>query len=215
MALARIIYSIYLTALALRVILTRAARVFLADIRPVSKFIVLKKKSRNVIKVPSLLVVAFAGFGFITYYVGAKLHAFNHRGRGESWRLFISLAPLVVAALIAVSRTCDYHHHWEDVTVGSIIGLFVSYLIYRQYYPSIFSLHCHRAYPRDVCSVIKEKPEHCIKVRSRRRLHSYKRVPSEECGEASLLCENQIDGFSAENDKRPLLSEQKTENKWF
>ncbi|KAI8129511.1 Phospholipid phosphatase 4 [Lucilia cuprina] len=160
--------------------------------------------------------LAFAGFGFITYYVGAKLHAFNHRGRGESWRLCVAITPLVLAALIAVSRTCDYHHHWEDVTIGSLIGLVVSYYIYRQYYPSIFSPHCHRAYPRGSYNNIKTMPEQSIiTTRNRRRLHSYKRVPSEECGEASLLCEAQNEGFSAETDKRPLISEQKTENKWF
>ncbi|KAM7361829.1 uncharacterized protein ACRADG_012707 isoform 2-T3 [Cochliomyia hominivorax] len=159
---------------------------------------------------------AFAGFGFITYYVGAKLHAFNHRGRGESWRFCVSVTPLVLAALIAVSRTCDYHHHWEDVVIGSLIGLFVSYYIYRQYYPSIFSPTCHRAYYRgDQLPIIKTLTEHTIHPRSRRRLHSYKRVPSEECGEASLLCEGQGEGFTADVDKRPLLSEQKTENKWF
>lgn len=127
----------------------------------------------------------------------------------------VSLTPLVAAALIAVSRTCDYHHHWQDVAFGSLIGLFVSYYIYRQYYPSIFSRHCHRAYPRGMHLPLKTKPEHIIQSHNRRRLHSYKRVPSEECGEASLLCEDQAEAFAAENDKRPLLSEQKTENKWF
>lgn len=121
----------------------------------------------------------------------------------------------MLAALVAVSRTCDYHHHWEDVTIGSVIGLVVSYCIYRQYYPSIFSQNCHRAYPRGLHATIKAMPEHTVQPRNRRRLHSYKRVPSEECGEASLLCEGQNEGFAAETDKRPLLSEQKTENKWF
>lgn len=160
---------------------------------------------------------AFAGFGFITYYVGAKLHTFNHRGRGETWRLCVSVAPLVVAALVAVSRTCDYHHHWEDVACGSVIGLFVSYYIYRQYYPSIFSAHCHRPYPRGIYQTMKTTPEPLTtQSRNRRRLHSYKRVPSEECGAASLLCEDQSEEYSAAAaDKRPLIKEQKTENKWF
>ncbi|XP_034484877.1 phospholipid phosphatase 5 isoform X2 [Drosophila innubila] len=82
---------------------------------------------------------AFASFGFVAYYVGAKLHAFDARGRGQAWRLCIAVVPLIVAALVAVSRTCDYHHHWQDVTVGALIGLFTGYFSYRQYYPSIFS----------------------------------------------------------------------------
>ncbi|XP_022221913.1 phospholipid phosphatase 5 isoform X2 [Drosophila obscura] len=81
---------------------------------------------------------AFASFGLIAYYVGAKLHAFDARGRGHTWRLCIAVIPLIVATLVAVSRTCDYHHHWQDVTVGGIIGLLTGYISYRQYYPSIF-----------------------------------------------------------------------------
>ncbi|XP_073825701.1 uncharacterized protein isoform X2 [Musca autumnalis] len=164
---------------------------------------------------------AFAGFGFITYYVGAKLHAFNYRGRGQSWRLCIAIAPLVLATLVAVSRTCDYHHHWEDVTVGGIIGLVVSYYIYRQYYPSIFSPNCHRPLTRIVQQIKREIPE-CDKTtstcRPRRRLVSYKRVPSEELSEASLMCKEQMlsnGQFNNENDKRPLINDPKTDNKWF
>ncbi|KAH8369206.1 hypothetical protein KR009_004314 [Drosophila setifemur] len=81
---------------------------------------------------------AFASFGFIAYYVGAKLHAFDARGRGHTWRLCLSVIPLMIALLVSVSRTCDYHHHWQDVTIGGLIGLFTGYISYRQYFPSIF-----------------------------------------------------------------------------
>ncbi|XP_013119586.2 uncharacterized protein LOC106096397 isoform X1 [Stomoxys calcitrans] len=161
---------------------------------------------------------AFAGFGFITYYVGAKLHAFNYRGRGQSWRLCLSIAPLVLAALIAVSRTCDYHHHWEDVTIGSFIGLFVSYYVYRQYYPSIFSTNCHRPYPnsRSMHHIKRMAEPELIPSRHRRRLLSYKPLPSEERTEASLLSEEPgQNSFGNDTEKRPLINEQKTDNKWF
>ncbi|XP_014088745.1 PA-phosphatase related-family protein DDB_G0275547 [Bactrocera oleae] len=91
---------------------------------------------------------AFVGLGFIAIYVAAKLHALSARGRGQSWRLCVSILPLILAALIAVSRTCDYHHHWEDVVAGSLIGLFCTYVVYRQYYPSLYSIHCQRPYLR-------------------------------------------------------------------
>ncbi|XP_064549726.1 phospholipid phosphatase 5 isoform X2 [Drosophila montana] len=91
---------------------------------------------------------AFASFGFVTYYVGAKLHAFDARGRGHTWRLFIAIMPLIVATLVAVSRTCDYHHHWQDVVVGALIGLATGYISYRQYYPSIFSTDAGRPFAR-------------------------------------------------------------------
>ncbi|XP_017082285.1 phospholipid phosphatase 5 isoform X2 [Drosophila eugracilis] len=88
---------------------------------------------------------AFASFGFIAYYVGAKLHAFDIRGRGHTWRFFIAVIPFVIAALVAVSRTCDYHHHWQDVTIGGLIGLFAGYISYRQYFPSIFEPEAGKA----------------------------------------------------------------------
>lgn len=75
-----------------------------------------------------------------------KFHVFGEYSRGQSWRLIISIAPAFAALLIAVSRTCDYHHHWQDVTVGSTFGVVISFLCYRLYYPSFSSKVSHRSY---------------------------------------------------------------------
>lgn len=93
-----------------------------------------------------LLSVSFVGLGFLSLYLMGKLHVFNEKGRGRSGRLLCSLTPLVIALLIAISRTCDYHHHWQDVTVGSIIGMSIAYLCYRQYYPSLSSKNANHPY---------------------------------------------------------------------
>ena len=56
--------------------------------------------------------VAFASLGFTALYLAGKLQCFNAKGR-ESWRLVVAFLPLLLATAIAVSRTADYHHHWQ------------------------------------------------------------------------------------------------------
>lgn len=51
--------------------------------------------------------------------------------------------------------------HWQDVTVGSILGLIVAYFSYRQYYPSLADERSHRPYsPR----IKDENSEHVLPV---------------------------------------------------
>ncbi|XP_016972248.1 phospholipid phosphatase 5 isoform X1 [Drosophila rhopaloa] len=135
---------------------------------------------------------AFASFGFIAYYVGAKLHAFDIRGRGHSWRLCIAVIPLVIALLVAVSRTCDYHHHWQDVTIGGLIGLFAGYISYRQYYPSIFG--------PDAGTPLVRWP--------RKEVNQYQRLAGND--------ENESRDERAEGDvvRRPLIGG-KEQSKWY
>lgn len=91
---------------------------------------------------------AFLSFGFIAFYFMGKLKIFNEDGRGSGTRLSFCLAPLMVAVLISISRTCDYHHHYTDVIAGAIIGIAIAYLCYRQYYPGFDSKLCNLPYPR-------------------------------------------------------------------
>ncbi|KAJ6496543.1 phosphatidic acid phosphatase type 2/haloperoxidase [Mycena vitilis] len=88
--------------------------------------------------------LSFAGLGFLAFYLAGKLHLFDNRGyAAKAW---VSLVPFAGAALVAISRTMDNRHHWQDVLVGAILGTVVSYFSYRQYYPSLSSEVSHRPY---------------------------------------------------------------------
>ncbi|KAN0133698.1 putative diacylglycerol pyrophosphate phosphatase 1 [Lactarius tabidus] len=86
--------------------------------------------------------LSFAGLAFLSLYITGKLHLFGS-GRHVVW---LSVAPLFGAALVSVSRTMDNRHHWQDVVVGSFLGILTAYFSYRFYYPSPTSAHAHLPY---------------------------------------------------------------------
>ncbi|CAN6549519.1 unnamed protein product [Malus baccata var. baccata] len=63
---------------------------------------------------------SFAGLGFLAWYLSGKVRAFDRRGHVD--KLCIVFLPLLIAALVGVSRVDDYWHHWQDVCAGSLIG---------------------------------------------------------------------------------------------
>lgn len=56
---------------------------------------------------------AFASMVFSVLYLIRKLRVFDAANRGNSLRFIASFSPLLIAVSIAISRTCDYHHHWQ------------------------------------------------------------------------------------------------------
>ena len=72
---------------------------------------------------------SFAGLGFLSWYLSGKIRAFDRQGHVA--KLCIVFLPLLVAALIGVSRVDDYWHHWQDVFAGGLLGSlkFIFFLI--------------------------------------------------------------------------------------
>jgi len=89
--------------------------------------------------------LSFAGLGFLAFYLAGKLHLFDERGHTP--KAWLALTPLSGAALVAISRTMDYRHHWQDVLIGSALGLTTAYFSYRQYYPSLTSASAEQPFP--------------------------------------------------------------------
>ncbi|CAG8515439.1 14875_t:CDS:2 [Funneliformis caledonium] len=101
---------------------------------------------------------SFAGMGFLSLYLAGKLHVFDQKG--YTYKGFVVVSPLVIAILIAISRTEDYRHHWHDVFAGSLIGFLLSYFAYHQYYPSLHSAISDKPF---TIRLIKSKPEYKAK----------------------------------------------------
>ena len=124
------------------------------------------------------------------------MHVF--RPHTDLARVLIALAPLIGAALIAISRLEDYRHDVYDVTVGSSIGIIVAYFSYTRYYPSLKSSRCDIPYASradEAAFSIKRKDEES-RVDSRREWSTEltsseaERLPLRETGRLSRTTSN-------------------------
>ncbi|KAH8587128.1 phosphatidic acid phosphatase type 2/haloperoxidase [Bisporella sp. PMI_857] len=88
---------------------------------------------------------AFAGLGYLALFFSGQLHVF--RPRTDLGKVLLALAPLLGAAMIAISRCEDYRHDVYDVTCGSILGMSVTYFSYRRYFPRLHSSKCDEPFP--------------------------------------------------------------------
>ncbi|WRT70585.1 uncharacterized protein IL334_007583 [Kwoniella shivajii] len=85
--------------------------------------------------------LSFAGLGYLSLYLAGKMHLSDVRGhRTRAW---FALSPLLGGTMVAISRTEDNRHHWQDVLVGSLLGLSIAWVSYRTYYPRMSHKQCH------------------------------------------------------------------------
>ncbi|KAI1826765.1 PAP2 superfamily protein [Xylaria intraflava] len=89
--------------------------------------------------------LAFSGLGYLAIFLAGQLRIF--RGQNGLGRALLCLAPMVGAAMIAISRCEDYRHDVYDVCVGSLLGFTVAFWSYRHYWPRLSSCDCHEPYP--------------------------------------------------------------------
>jgi len=85
--------------------------------------------------------VSFAGMMFVSLYFAGKVGLFRKNG-GQIWKSLVCLLPLIIAFLIAISRTRDYHHNFSDIVAGSFIGVLSAIYAYFLQYPSLLDDHC-------------------------------------------------------------------------
>ncbi|KAK5162866.1 uncharacterized protein LTR77_011123 [Saxophila tyrrhenica] len=87
---------------------------------------------------------SFAGLGYLSLFFASQTHLMHPRT--SLLTVLLCIAPLLGAALIAISRLEDYRHDKEDVTVGAILGLLVAYFTWRRYYPGLLDKHSDEPY---------------------------------------------------------------------
>ncbi|KAI1341034.1 acid phosphatase/Vanadium-dependent haloperoxidase [Xylariaceae sp. FL0016] len=88
---------------------------------------------------------SFSGLGYLALFLAGQLRIF--RDKKDLGRSLICLAPLVGAAMIAISRCQDYRHDVYDVCTGSLLGIVIGFWSYRRYWPRLSSGECHEPYP--------------------------------------------------------------------
>lgn len=105
-------------------------------------------------------------------FLAGQMHVF--RPRTDLARVLVALAPLLGAALIAISRLEDYRHDVFDVTCGSSLGMLIAYFSYRRYYPSLHLARCDEPHPsrydfarRDEQNKSKIDEEQCLNSAAR------------------------------------------------
>ncbi|DBA69974.1 TPA: hypothetical protein ACH3X2_012463 [Trebouxia sp. C0005] len=85
-----------------------------------------------------------SGLAYLSLWLAGKLHCFD--GHGHPWKAIVSVMPTGLAVWIGITRLQDYWHHWEDVTVGFLLGVLCAFVSYRQHYPGIASQRAGEAF---------------------------------------------------------------------
>lgn len=97
--------------------------------------------------------MSFAGLFYLTLWISGQLYASDFIV--GSWRAVLAWVPTLGAALIAISRTEDYRHHFIDVTLGSLLGLLIALWSYFRLFPKLTHDQCH--YSLNVLQDMDEK----------------------------------------------------------
>lgn len=80
---------------------------------------------------------SFSTLTYTSLFLAGKFHLFD--GNYILWKLLIVIIPNILAMLVAITRLIDYRHHWQDVVVGSLLGIMFSFISYFYYFPSLNS----------------------------------------------------------------------------
>lgn len=87
---------------------------------------------------------AFSGLGYLSFFFLSQFSILHPRA--GLYRTLVAFSPFLGAALIAISRLEDYRHDVFDVVVGSVLGLSISFGVWRRWFPALSSRTCAEPY---------------------------------------------------------------------
>jgi len=87
---------------------------------------------------------SFAGLLFLTLYFFGKTKIFREHQPLIFLKGTLSLVPLMLASFVAVSRTMDYHHNFDDIVAGSLIGIGSAAFSYFLFFHPLSHRLCNR-----------------------------------------------------------------------
>lgn len=85
--------------------------------------------------------ISFAGLLYLSYWLAGQLAVTRPQAGALRW--VVVFAPTLGAAMIALSRTEDYRHHFVDVFVGLCLGALIALWLYYRLFPSLGALACY------------------------------------------------------------------------
>jgi diacylglycerol diphosphate phosphatase/phosphatidate phosphatase len=91
---------------------------------------------------------AFAGLAYLSFFLAGQMYVL--RPHADLARCLVAGAPLLGAALIAISRCEDYRHDVYDVTCGAFLGFGIAWFCYRRHYPPLRAMRCDEPFAAPV-----------------------------------------------------------------
>lgn len=92
-------------------------------------------------------VAYFAGFGFLFFWLNAKLKVWSDH-KPSFWKLIATVSALLLAAILTFIVKAENSHHWYDLLGGAILGFATAYAVFRISYAGVWDWR-HNHYPLD------------------------------------------------------------------
>jgi membrane-associated phospholipid phosphatase len=101
---------------------------------------------------------AWAGLFFLSLYFNAQLKVISAHNPAY-WKMVLFFTPLLGACLLSGYLVTDGHHHFADILVGGLIGVFTALVAFRQTFASITDFRFnHILLPRATSPLHRKEP---------------------------------------------------------